>query len=182
MPIYVRLTVAQTNHVSITPHGETYLDLDSHADTSVLGSNALLVELPYPERTAIVSFADPSVGTITKPILSGAFKYTSLYDGNSIILVVHQAIHINTMDHSLLYPMQMRENDIILDETPKCMIENPTEMNHSMLVITDENIKHRIPFRIRGVSSTMYVSKPTLKEYELLPHVELTSHDLEWNP
>ena len=102
MPIYVRLTVAQTQHVSITPHGETYLDLDSHADTSVLGSNALLVESPYPERTAIVSFADPSVGTITKPILSRAFKYTSLHNGNSIILIAHQAIRINTMDHSLL--------------------------------------------------------------------------------
>ena len=34
----------------------------------VLGSNALEVETPYPEWTAIVSFADPSVGTVATPI------------------------------------------------------------------------------------------------------------------
>jgi hypothetical protein len=53
--------------------GEAYIDLDSHADTSVLGSNALKVETPYSEQTAIVSFADPSVGTVNTPIISGAF-------------------------------------------------------------------------------------------------------------
>ena len=55
--------------------GESFIDLDSHADTCVLGNNALIVESPHSERTALVSFADPSVGTKTKRILSGAFKY-----------------------------------------------------------------------------------------------------------
>ena len=63
MPIHVQISsIAEINN------GETYIDLDSHADTCVLGSNALEVETPYPERTAIVSFADPSVGTVTTPI------------------------------------------------------------------------------------------------------------------
>ena len=80
-------------------HEESYLDLDSHADTCVLGSNALLVETPHPARTANVSFADPALGSVNKPILSGAFKYTLPATGLSIILVVHQAVYIETMSH-----------------------------------------------------------------------------------
>ena len=81
---------------------ESFLDLDSHADTCVLGSNALLVEVPHPPRSADVSFADPSLDTISKPILSGAFKYTAPSNGQSFILVVHQVVYIDTMSHSLL--------------------------------------------------------------------------------
>ena len=181
MPIHVRLQISQTKSVGASVH-ESYIDLDSHADTCVLGSNALLVESHYPNRTAIVSFADPSVGTVTKNILSGAFKYTLPSDGTAFILVVHQAIHIETMDHSLLCPMQLRQNDIILDETPKCMVDNPTEEHHSMLVTTEAQDSLRIHFGLRGVTSTIEVMKPTISEYESLPHIELTSHDLEWDP
>ena len=37
-------------------------------------------------------FADPSVGTVTKPILSGAVSDTSPSHGHDYILVVHQEI------------------------------------------------------------------------------------------
>ena len=95
----------------IVPEGPGVLaiDLNSHANTFILDNNALLVESPYPKQTAIVSFADPLLGTVTKPILSGAFKYTKPYDGTSYILVVHPAIHINTMHHSLYTPCNLGE-------------------------------------------------------------------------
>ena len=92
MAIYVQ--IRNISSISHPNHGESYLDLDSHADTCVLGNNALIIQSPYPERTAIVSFADPAVGTVTKQILSGALLYTSPSNGTSTILVVHQAIHI----------------------------------------------------------------------------------------
>ena len=58
-------------------NSETYFDLDSHADTCVLGSNALgLVESAHPERTTDVSFAEPSVGTQIKKILSSKLVHT----------------------------------------------------------------------------------------------------------
>ena len=129
-----------------------------------------------------MSFADPSVGTVTKQILSGAFKYTSPLDGSDYILVVHQAIYIETMDHSLLCPMQMRENDIILNECPKSMIENPTHEHHSLFLTFDTGLQLRIPFRLRGVTSTIFVTKPTVSEYQSLPRADLTSQDLEWDP
>ncbi len=48
MPIHV--TISSIKEIQ---NGESYIDLDSHADTCVLGSNALKVETPYPERTAM---------------------------------------------------------------------------------------------------------------------------------
>ena len=97
--VHLNLSAIQ---IPMPSQGDSYLDLDSHADTCVLGNNALIIESPYPERTALVSFADPSVGSVTKSILSGALLYTTPTDGTNIILVIHQAIHITTMDHSLL--------------------------------------------------------------------------------
>ena len=180
MPIHVRLNISQTKKTEA--NSESYVDLDSHADTCVLGNNSLLIETPYPERHAIVSFADPSLGTVNKPILSGAFKYTSPADGTSYILVVHQAIHIDTMNHSLLCPMQLRANDVILDECPKSMTETPTKETHSLLLKTEDNNTLRIPLMLRGVTSTFPITKPTLHDFDILPIIELTSHDLEWDP
>ena len=179
-PVYVTVNLSQSS-LAYRNESESYLDLDSHADTCVLGMNALIIETPYPTRTAVVSFADPSVGTVTKNILSGAFKYTTPDTGKHYILIVHQAIHIETMEHSLLCPMQLRENDIILDECPKSMIENPTEVNHSLLVVTETN-HLRIPLRLRGVTSTIYVTKPTVQDLDRYEQIELTNRDLLWNP
>ena len=163
--MHAHLSIKSTTSVPASAEG-SYLDLDSHADTCVLGANALIAESPYPDRTAVVSFADPSVGTVTKNILSGAFKYTSPRNGSSYVFVVHQAIHIETMDHSLLCPMQLRENDVILNETPKSMAENPTEEHHSLLAPDEYGQNHRVHLNLRGVTSTMHVDKPTLHEYD----------------
>ena len=131
------------------------MDLDSHADTCVLGSNASLVEKPHPAQTASVSFADPALGSVTKPTLSGAFKCTSPTNGKSHVFAVHQAICMETVAHSLPCQMQMRENDVILNECPKSMTERPTKDHHSMTVITDANHQSQVPLRLRGVTSTI---------------------------
>ena len=180
MEVYLRCNVSTVNFP--LREAESYLDLDSHADTCVLGNNALLIESDYPERTAVVSFADPSVGTVTKKIVSGAFLYTSPRDGAAHILVVHQAIHIETMEHSLLCPMQLRDNDVLLDECPKCKTDNPTVDTHTIRALDEHDNEIRIPLTLRGVSSTVNISTPTIKQYHELPHVTLTSRDTTWDP
>ena len=72
----------------------------------------------------------PSVGSVTKPILSGAFKYIHLACQwclcvqPEVVVVKYQAIYVETMDHMLLCQIQMWENDIKLDECPKCIMDN----------------------------------------------------------
>ena len=143
MPVRVRFSTI--DHTINGSESEFFLDLDSHADICVLGNNALNIQSPYPERTAIVSFADPSLGTVTKPILSTAFLYTTPNTGTSYILVVHQDILINSMNHSLLCPMQLCENDMVLNKCPKSTTENLTDDTHVLSGIADNNARLRIP-------------------------------------
>ncbi len=84
--------------------GETTLELDSHADTCVLGRDALIL-LDY-DRPVIVKGYDPSLGTKTYATISGALAYDDPVTGEVYHLVINQAIHISPLDHHLLCPMQ----------------------------------------------------------------------------
>jgi hypothetical protein len=84
--------------------GETTLELDSHADTCVLGHVALIF-LDY-DRPVIVKGYDPSLGTKTYATVSRALAYDDSVTGNVYQLVINQAIHIPHLDHHLLCPMQ----------------------------------------------------------------------------
>ena len=86
------------------------------------------------------------------------------------------------MAHSLLCPMQLRDNDVLLDECPKSKTENPTIDTHTIRAVNEFNQQVRIPLGLRGVTSNVIVSKPTLKQYNDLPHITLTSSDLLWDP
>ncbi len=59
--------------------GETTLELDSQADTRVLGCDALIL-LDY-DRAVIVEGYDPSLGTKTYATVSGALAYDGLVTG-----------------------------------------------------------------------------------------------------
>ena len=69
------------------------LELDSHTDTSVLGSNCYVFEKTEPERTVSVQGYDPSLGVQpNKPIVNGAFAYDDPRDGTVYILIVNQEL------------------------------------------------------------------------------------------
>jgi hypothetical protein len=85
--------------------GETTLELDSHADTCVLGCDALIL-LDY-DRPVIVKGYDPSLGIKTYSTVSGALAYDDPVTGEVYhLVVINQAIHIPHLDHHLLCPIQ----------------------------------------------------------------------------
>jgi hypothetical protein len=84
--------------------GEITLELNSHADTCVLGPDALIL-LDY-DRPVIVKGYDPSLGTKTYATVSGALAYDEPVTGKVYHLVINQAIHIPHLDHHLLCLMQ----------------------------------------------------------------------------
>ena len=49
--------------------------------------------------------------------VSGALAYDDQTTGKTTILVRHQVIHIPTMGSNLLFPMEVRMNDVKVDET-----------------------------------------------------------------
>jgi hypothetical protein len=112
--------------------GENTLELDSHADTCVLGRDALIL-LDY-DKPDIVKGYDPSLITKTYATISGALTYDDPVTGKVYHLVINQAIHIPYLDHHLLCPMQCQVNDVIVDNTPMYLTSDPTDHTHALTI------------------------------------------------
>ena len=147
--------------------GETHTDLDSHADQCTVGSNTLIVH-DYERRINVTGY-DP-----TGPVVN------DLVTGETVDLIVHQAIYKPELQHNLLSAMQVRLNDVIVNETPRFLTNDITD---SIVIPMDNNDKpYVIPLELQGVVSLFATRKPMLTEYESLLHISLTSDDLIYNP
>jgi hypothetical protein len=103
--------------------GETTLELDSHADTCVLGRDALIF-LDY-NRPVIIEGYDPSLGTKTYATVSRVLAYDDPVTGKVYHLVINQAIHIPHLDHHLLCPMQCRVSDVVVESRLSFWCQTP---------------------------------------------------------
>jgi len=139
------------------PLSETTLELDSHADTSILGWHALII-LDYNRPVSVVGY-DESLGSHIYWTVSGVVAYTDPQTGRTLHLIINQAIHIPHLDHHLLCPMQCRVNDVTVDETPKFLASQPTDQTHALTLTDPEDplLPVILPLELRGVTSLLYV-------------------------
>ncbi len=96
---------------------ETSLELDSHADTTVLGAGALIIQ-SYVRPVDVVGY-DPQQGLQTFEMVSNILAFDHLKDGKVYHLVFHQVIHMPQLDRHLVCPMQCHINDVTVNNTPK---------------------------------------------------------------
>jgi hypothetical protein len=101
------------------------VDLDSHADTCLVGHNVLIIN--EHTRAVNVSGFDPSQPARSAKIVDCAVKYICPATGEIMLLTINQALHIPELEHVLLCPMQCRANGVVIDECPKYMASNPTD-------------------------------------------------------
>ena len=75
-----------------------------------------------------------SKGTLASNMktVSGALANDNPTSDKTVIIVVHQAIYVPTMDCNLICPMQVRMNDLKLDDKPKFLTEDPTNESHAI--------------------------------------------------
>jgi hypothetical protein len=113
-------------------------DLDSHADASVVGMEVITFQ--DFERPVNVSGYNPK-GPVAMALktVSVVMAYDVPGSGRVVILIVHQAINLPHLPHNLLNPMQMRLNDVVVNETPKFQCANPTNLSHT-ITFKGENI------------------------------------------
>ena len=164
--------------------GETRTELDSHADTCVVGKNALVVH--DFDRVVNVTGYDPNQAAAQSlRIVSAALAYDDPRSGEVIILVLHQAISIPHLDHNFVSPFQMRLNDVKVNDTPRFLTEKPSETTHTLIVPgafgTDDELV--IPLGVFGVSSVFPTRKPTVQEYEsCIRRYDLTYEAPDFDP
>ena len=113
--------------VSVT---ESQTDLDSHADQCAIGSNSLGIH--DFDRPINVTGYNPN-GPVNSIICTvfAALAYDDVLTGESVILVVHQAIYIPDLSHNLLSTMQLRLNDVTVNNVPRFLTDKPTQLIHT---------------------------------------------------
>jgi hypothetical protein len=168
----------RVSSISQSPHF-TRSDLDSHADTCCVGSNAYIHHDSTCKTVKVQPFLN-SLGSAKKtPIVSASVVYDCPFTLQAYLLHIHQALYFKELEHNLINPNQCRLNDVIIDECPKFLSTNPTDATHSIF-FPKEDI--RIPLSTHGKHSCLTTRKPTKWELDNLDELELTSNDIEWDP
>jgi hypothetical protein len=156
-----------------TGHACRY-DLDSHADASVVGMEVITFQ--YFEHPVNVSGYDPKgpVAMALKTVYAG-MAYDVPGSERVVIIIVHQAINLPHFPHNLLNPMQMRLNDVVVNETSKFQCANPTNLSHT-ITVKGENMNDEliITLYLRVVVSCFTTRKPTREEFDTCDQYKLT--------
>jgi len=162
---------------------ETRTELDSHADTHVVGRNAMVVHR-HGRFVNVFGYKGESDEDPSRlEVVDAAVAHETL-DGETIILMLNQALEQPTLEHNLLCLMQMRMNDVQVEEKPKFQCKNPTERDHA-ITLMDEGEPLIIPLSLAGITSYFPTRKPTLEELQSADNIrrfDLSYDTPEWNP
>ena len=98
-----------------------------------------------------------------------------------LVLVIHQAVRVPTMNNNLLCHMQVQMNDINLNDTLKFLIEDPTNSSHTITATDNEGNDIVIPLSLQGMISYFPTRKPTHDELDTCPCATLTCDTPVWD-
>jgi hypothetical protein len=152
----------------------TTLELDSHADTCVLGGHCLVI-LDYDQPVQVVGY-NPALGAKTYRTISGVVAHDNPATGDVFHLVINQAIGIPHLDHHLLCHMQCRVNDVTINETPTFLELSPTDQLHAIAVKypgNPDNPAQTLTLRLalQGVILLLHVRTPSIDDWKYWGHL-----------
>jgi hypothetical protein len=150
---------------------------DSHADQCFVGATALIIS--ETSKTVEVGPFLKSLGLVNNVrVVSAAITCDEPHTGHPVVLIIHKALYFDEMEHILPWPVQLRTNQVVVNERPNSQTINPTVNDHS-LSIDDEFL---IPLSIRGINSVFPFRTPTVGDMDQAKRYELTSPEPEWDP
>ncbi len=159
------------------------LELDSHADTTILGAGALIIQ-SYKGPVEVVGY-DPQQDLQMFEMVSVVLAFVHLQDGQVYHLVFHLAIHMPKLDHHLLCPMQCHINDVTVNDVPKFLTCFPTDNMHALIMQNQDNDLTNLPFplHLQGVTSYLLVGEPTAAKWETgdIVWINMMAENLNWD-
>jgi len=103
-------------------------------------------------------------------MVSAVIAYNHPQTRQVYMLVLHQAILILHMHVDFLSTMQLRSNDICVNDEPKFMALNPMDDHNAITIMDpkpgDNDIMLQIPLTICGTVTYFPCWQPTLNEYQ----------------
>ena len=155
-------------------------ELDSHADSPVVGKNAVILE-SLNKLVQVSGFSSEIGRPIRVKVVHAAVIYDCDITGESHILVLYNALHIPSMVNNLVPPFAMRLAGLEVNECPKFLAKRPTIAHHSAY-FPDAGV--RIPFKIEGIVSYFPTRIPSREELTRYSgeYLMLTPNGSEWDP
>jgi hypothetical protein len=120
--------VASMNGVDDGPGDESRTDLDSHANMPVVGTGTHV--LMDHNRTCEASPYSPDYEPMEVQLVDAAVRYDR--DGRVYIRLIQNALYVPSLDHNLLPLYMMREAGVIVKDTPKIQLDDPSEEDHAL--------------------------------------------------
>ena len=104
------------------------LELDSHADSPVVGSEALIIRTNY--RKVRFNGFTPALGSKTVDVVDTAIAYECEFTGKVLIMIIRNLLYLKEMNHNLLSLFIMRLDGLEVNEQPKFITRNPMTKHH----------------------------------------------------
>ena len=150
---------------------EGHMELDSHADTIVLGANCVILSHTG-QRCEVMPYSDTYNAITDVPVVTGATLWTSPHDRDEFILIFNKALWMgNTLQHTLVNPNQLRAYGTTVQHNPfassPLKFEPPTGPT--------------IPLTTMGTIIYCNTHAPSDHELSTLPHISLSS-SATWDP
>ena len=150
---------------------EGRIELDSHADTIVLGANCIILSHTG-QSCEVMPYSDTYDAITDVPVVTGATLWTSLRDGDEFILVFNEALWMgNTLQHTLVNPNQLRVYGTTIQDNPFA----PTPLKF------EPPTGPTIPLTTLGTIIYCNTHAPNDRELSTLPHIHLSS-SATWDP
>ena len=147
--------------------------LNSHADTTALGKNSIILSFIWRE-CEVSPYADSYESIKKVPIVTGATGYTSPISGKRLILIFNEALGLgDQMQHILLNPNQLRSFAMLVKDDPFASDET--------ICIESENGDAFLPLHTEGTIIYLDTWTPTDEDLSQFPHIIMTSPH-PWNP
>ena len=141
------------------------MDLYSHANTYVQGNECL--KIYYCKHPDNVSVWNPKDGKQICQTISETVAYNHPQSRQLYILIFHQCIHVENLDHHLLCSMQCQINSVDVNETPNFLLKIPTDTSHALVVDdTDGMVPMIVSLSITNVTSYFPCRKLTHTKLE----------------
>ena len=153
------------------------LGIDTHADSSCAGKHVRPLEFISGKKYSVTPFHESYAPKTDVGMINGVVAIDKP-DGEGYILELNNFLNFtDSMNDSILVPMQALQNNIVIDDVPKGMCYHG--VSTQSIFIPDTNIK--IPIEFNGPIPYVKIRYPSDTDLDNYGWVELTSQ-AEWNP
>ena len=148
------------------------MELDSHSDTIVYGSNCIVRH--FTGKECDVTLYNDAYDTIKLvPIVQAATAYNNTDTGETTILIINESTWMGkNMDHTLVNSNQLCAYGMTVQDN--FFVEAP-------IFIATEDHGYMLPLSSKGTILGVTTRTPTYKDLQMYPHVTCSSVH-EWDP